>query len=233
MTIAEFDSRTSQLHDGPKFFKPLLSEIKPLKTTLLDIPKTKVTAFPIFHHSQIPDSLLEYMNKEFNDEIERGDTYAYLDHMTKQEYTDYWFQSFCVVLLATWDDKIPDVQDSSYWKDNFLGTFYIKPNYAPRCSHNCNGAFIVNHSQRGKRIGQRLAQVYMKWAPILGYKYSVFNLVFETNVASWKLWDKFNFTRIGVVPGAAILKGHEDEPVDAIIFGKDLTKIEPEFLKDL
>ncbi|EGA80293.1 hypothetical protein QA23_5154 [Saccharomyces cerevisiae Lalvin QA23] len=109
------------------------------------------------------------------------------------------------------------------------GTFYIKPNYAPRCSHNCNAGFLVNGAHRGQKVGYRLAQVYLNWAPLLGYKYSIFNLVFVTNQASWKIWDKLNFQRIGLVPHAGILNGFS-EPVDAIIYGKDLTKIEPEFL---
>ena len=91
---------------------------------------------------------------------------------------------------------------------------------------------MVNHSHRGKKIGYRLAQVYLKWAPLLGYKYSVFNLVFVTNTASWKIWDRFKFDRIGYLPKAALLKGH-DERVDAILFGKNLTNVEQELLKDL
>lgn len=87
----------------------------------------------------------------------------------------------------------------------------------------------MNSYHRGQKIGYRLAQVYLNWAPLLGYKYSIFNLVFVTNQASWKIWDKLNFEKIGLIPRAGILKG-SDEPVDAIIYGKDLTRIEPEFL---
>lgn len=59
-----------------------------------------------------------------------------------------------------------------------------------------------------------------------GYTYSVFNLVYETNTASTKIWDSLGFKRIGRVPSCGILKSYS-YPVDAIIYGRDL-KIEAE-----
>lgn len=226
---------TSLLHDGATFSKPLVETLNPIQFKLKN-SDTVATAFPIFHHSFIPKELLSLMHHEFNAEIERGDTYPQLDPLTLDEFCHYWIHSVCVILLET--DNLNILQDGDEsckikdWSKLFLGTFYIKPNYMARCSHNCNAGFLVNSSQRGKKIGYRLAQVYLKWAPLLGYKYSVYNLVFETNVASWKIWDHFKFDRIGFVPNAGILKGHK-EPVNAIIFGKDLTKVEPELFDDL
>jgi L-glutamate-5-semialdehyde N-acetyltransferase len=43
-------------------------------------------------------------------------------------------------------------------------------------------------------------------------------LVFATNVASIRLWEKLGFERVGVVKGAGMLKGHT-ELVDAYIYG--------------
>jgi hypothetical protein len=54
-----------------------------------------------------------------------------------------------------------------------------------------------------------------------GYTYSVFNLVYESNTASTRIWDSLGFKRIGRVPGCGKLKSSE-EPVDAIIYGRDL-----------
>lgn len=54
-----------------------------------------------------------------------------------------------------------------------------------------------------------------------GYTYSVFNLVYESNSASTRIWDSLGFKRIGRVPACGNLKSSE-EPVDAIIYGKDL-----------
>ena len=54
-----------------------------------------------------------------------------------------------------------------------------------------------------------------------GYTYSVFNLVYESNTASCRIWDSLGFKRIGRVPGCGNLRSF-GEPVDAIIYGRDL-----------
>lgn len=56
-----------------------------------------------------------------------------------------------------------------------------------------------------------------------GYTYSVFNLVYETNVVSCRIWDALGFKRIGRVPGCGNLKTQpEGQYVDAIIYGRHL-----------
>lgn len=55
-----------------------------------------------------------------------------------------------------------------------------------------------------------------------GYTYSVFNLVYETNVASCRIWDALGFKRIGRVKSCGNLRSHPDELVDAIMYGRDL-----------
>lgn len=223
---------TANLHDGPTYFKPLVDKIEPFQCKLKN-SDTVATAFPIFNHKQIPDSLITFLMNEFNKEIERGDTYPQDEPLSKEEFIHYWFHSFTVIFLETDKNEIPtDITSQEEWSKLVLGTFYIKPNYMPRCSHNCNAGFLVNYAHRGKKIGNRLGQIYLKWAPLLGYKYSVYNLVFVTNVASAKIWDNLKFDRIGLVPKAGVLKGYK-EPIDAIIFGKDLTNIEPELFDDL
>ncbi|CAB4253238.1 similar to Saccharomyces cerevisiae YJL127C SPT10 Putative histone acetylase with a role in transcriptional silencing [Maudiozyma barnettii] len=232
MTKEEINYSTSNLHDGPSYFKPLVDKIEPFQCKLKN-SDTIATAFPVFHHSQIPNSLVEFLQDAFNKEIERGDTYPQDKPLSKDEFLEYWFHSFTVIFLETDKLIIPgNITKSEDWSKLVLGTFYIKPNYMPRCSQNCNAGFLVNYNHRSKRIGHRLGQIYLKWAPLLGYKYSVYNLVFVTNVASTRIWDHLKFDRIGLVPKAGILKGH-DEPIDAIIFGKDLTNIEPELFDDL
>lgn len=218
---------TSQLRDGPHFFKPLIQEIKPVH---FKIPSdgTVAIAYPIYSPGQLHSTLIDYLWHEFNYVVEEGLTYPQAEDLTRDEFLHYWFHSFCVVAVK---DGV-DLQSQNDWQKAFLGTFYIKPNYGARCSHNCNAGFLVNHLQRGQRIGYRLGQIYLKWGALLGYKYSVFNLVFVTNVASWKLWDKFKFDRIGLLPKAAVLKGYK-EPIDAIIYGRDLTKVDPELLEGL
>jgi hypothetical protein len=67
-----------------------------------------------------------------------------------------------------------------------------------------------------------MGETYLEWAPKLGYTYSVFNLVYETNVASCRIWDALGFKRIGRVKGCGNLKSYPGELVDAIIYGRDL-----------
>ena len=50
----------------------------------------------------------------------------------------------------------------------------------------------------------------------------MFNLVYETNVASCRIWDALGFKRIGRVKACGNLRSHPDELVDAIIYGRDL-----------
>jgi L-glutamate-5-semialdehyde N-acetyltransferase len=71
---------------------------------------------------------------------------------------------------------------------------------------------------RGQGFGRYLAQAFLHFAPELGYKSSIFNLVFSDNYASIRLWEKLGFEKVGIVRGAGRLKGHEDL-VDAYIYG--------------
>lgn len=50
----------------------------------------------------------------------------------------------------------------------------------------------------------------------------MFNLVYETNVASCRIWDALGFKRIGRVKGCGNLRSYPDQMVDAIIYGRDL-----------
>jgi L-amino acid N-acyltransferase YncA len=112
---------------------------------------------------------------------------------------------------------------------------------ACRCSHVCNGGFLVAVKRRGKGVGRLfvgvlvaaarksrqfrlLGKAFQSIGRDLGYKASFFNLVFVTNTASIKLWDSIGFLRTGLVPGAGTLKGHE-QLVDAAQYYCDLTNI--------
>lgn len=185
---------------------------------------TKAFIHPVSSPDEVPLSLLQFLHALFNREILKGDTYPHLQQLSFQEFKDYWFSHFVVLILTV---NLSDLTGSSEldninWDERFLGTNYIKPNYIGRCSHICNSGFLVNFSHRNKGVGRQLALNYLEWAPQLGYTYSVFNLVFETNVASVKLWDSLDFQRIGYVPEAGELNGF-DKKIGAIIFGKKLT----------
>lgn len=80
---------------------------------------------------------------------------------------------------------------------------------------------------RGLRVGSTLGKSYLHFAPLLGYRGSVFNLVYVSNVASVRIWDALGFTRAGLIPNAGRLRnaaGTDEEYVDAIVFHYDFTK---------
>ncbi len=139
-----------------------------------------------------------------------------------EKFASYWFQNFGAIMLLGHIESPEDVVDGKDWSKECLGFFYIKPNYPGRSSHVCNAGFVVTDASRNRGVGRLLGESYLDWAPKLGYTYSVFNLVYETNVASCKIWDGLGFKRIGRVKGCGNLKSYPGQLIDAIIYGRDL-----------
>ncbi|ODV86912.1 hypothetical protein CANARDRAFT_6482 [[Candida] arabinofermentans NRRL YB-2248] len=182
---------------------------------------TVATVLPFNSIDECPSQLFEIAHQQYNMEVATGQTLAQVEPLTVEEFKEYYFPGFTAfMLLGT--HTLQSIKQLDNFDDLFLGCFYIKPNYLGRSSHNCNGAFLVNNQARGKSVGSKLGECYLYYAPKLGFRYSVFNLVYETNVASSKIWDGLGFERIGRVKGAGNLKGLGY--VDAIMFGYDFTK---------
>ncbi len=201
---------------------PLPETIVPRRVTLRD-RQTVATILPIVSaRHQVPSSLITYLCGQINREIDGGDTYPMMEPFTPAGFAAYWFQNFGAVMLLGDFASADDVPDSHDWARDCLGSFYIKPNYPGRSSHVCNGGLLVTDASRNRGVGRLMGESYIDWAPRLGYTYSVFNLVYETNVASCKIWDALGFKRIGRVKGCGNLKSHPDRLVDAIIYGRDL-----------
>ncbi|KIW89462.1 uncharacterized protein Z519_09618 [Cladophialophora bantiana CBS 173.52] len=200
------------------------SSIFPRPVTLRD-RVTVATLIPFFSPDAVPKRLLAYLSEQLNKEIEGGDTYPMINPLPLETFGPYWFGNFGAVMVLGDIGGIEAVSDMDHdgvdWNKKCLGSFYIKPNYPGRSSHVCNGGFLVTPAARNKGVGKSMGQCYLDWAPQLGYTYSVFNLVYETNTASTRIWDSLGFKRIGRVPGCGHLKSSE-EPVDAIIYGRDL-----------
>ncbi|RDA82751.1 hypothetical protein CP532_4546 [Ophiocordyceps camponoti-leonardi (nom. inval.)] len=189
--------------------------------------QTKATILPFTSPDQIPASLLAFLCDQFNKEIEAGDTYPMVDTMTVTAFGEYWFQTFAAVMLLGVLDDVGTCndgggQDANRWSDLCLGSYYVKPNYPGRSSHVCNAGFLVADGFRGRGVGRLLGESYVDWAPKLGFSYSVFNLVYETNLASIRIWDQLGFKPIGRVRGCGRLKSYPDKLVDAIIYGREL-----------
>lgn len=164
------------------------------------------------YKNEVPRGIVNQMQKLFNEIIEEGKTYPNVDVLNYDDFVTYWMKYFCAIMVKGAHEALSDDQI-------LLGTYYVKPNYVGRCSEVSNAGFLVSPVSRGLGVGKALGKTYLVWGKKLGYRYSVFNLVFETNVASLKIWDSLGFERIGRIPGVAKLEGY-DEPVSAIMFGK-------------
>ncbi|KAL5412104.1 hypothetical protein PMIN04_009987 [Paraphaeosphaeria minitans] len=112
--------------------------------------------------------------------------------------------------------------------DTYAFVYYIKPNYPGRSSHLCNGGFMVPSPTRGLGLGRIAARSFCFYGPAVGYRGSVFNLVYASNEASVRLWTKLGFTNVGRIPEAGRLKkvdGDGEEYVDAWVVHGDFRKI--------
>ncbi|OAA49604.1 histone acetyltransferase Spt10 [Metarhizium rileyi] len=207
----------------------LPADIVPRQVTLRD-RQTVATIVPFVSRHQLPASLLVYLCDQLNREIEGGDTYPMMEAFTVDGFADYWFQTFGAVMLMGNIDSAQDVRDGKDWARECLGSFFIKPNYPGRSSHICNASFITTDASRNRGVGRLMGEAYIDWAPRLGYTYSVFNLVYETNVASCRIWDALGFKRIGRIKACGNLRSHPDRLIDAIIYGRDLAPGESEEL---
>ena len=65
-----------------------------------------------------------------------------------------------------------------------------------------------------------MGRAFLLFAPLMGYKAAMFNLVFANNHASIHIWNSLGFKIIGRLPKAARLNDN-DHLVDAIMFHYD------------
>lgn len=85
---------------------------------------------------------------------------------------------------------------------------------------------MVPKISRGKGVGIVLGTSYLHFAPQLGYRASVFNLVYATNKASLSIWARLGFQTVGVVPKAGRLKQDDgsEKYVDAHVIYKSFVE---------
>ena len=88
----------------------------------------------------------------------------------------------------------------------------------------CNGGFITAPKHRQKGVARLMGNLFLQFAPELGYKSSFFNLVFASTEASVRLWESLGFQRVGVVPNAGRLKGFPNL-VDAFQYHYDFESL--------
>eukprot|EP01064_Diplonema_japonicum_P032774 TRINITY_DN6253_c0_g1_i1.p1 TRINITY_DN6253_c0_g1~~TRINITY_DN6253_c0_g1_i1.p1 ORF type:complete len:200 (+),score=38.73 TRINITY_DN6253_c0_g1_i1:49-648(+) len=145
--------------------------------------------------TELTEEQKEEMLGVFNSMVEDGRSWPFEESFDWEAFEGY-FLSHAAFALRTTDTGA------------LVSLFYIRPNFPGRCSHVCNGGFITSASYRRQGAARIMGNLYMKAAPLLGYKSSCFNLVFASNPAR-KLWEDLGFERVGVIKNAGRLKGDE------------------------
>lgn len=171
--------------------------------------------FPV-ENDEVLQQGMDLMNKV----IEEGRSWPFDEAFSTMESYCGYFHSH-----ASFWVHFGDNEKSS--NSEILGCFYAKPNFPGRCSHVCNGGFITNPRYRGLGIGKFMGEAFKQIGRDLGFKSSLFNLVFANNMASVSLWRNLGYTQLACIPKAANLKGCS-ELVDAYQFYYDFTKTENE-----
>jgi len=147
--------------------------------------------------------------------IADGQTYPQEQPLAWTDFVHYWMKGHTFVVRQGQANPI-----NTKNPPEMVGAFYIKPNFPGRCSHICNAGFIVPPQARGRGIGRLMGSEMLALARHLGYRAVMFNLVFETNTPSLRLWDSLGFSRLAQIPDAVRLAdGHF---VDAVMFYKSL-----------
>lgn len=194
--------------------------------------------------ADVPDALRRTIHAVVNETLAEGNTYPQWGPLSDDELGDVFlgYDAVVGVLLqcapgaSERDGEVVDAAellggsgdvarttrallDGVEWPAQFGGFYYIKPNYPGRSSHICNGGFLVPTASRGMRLGFLLAQSFLHYAPALGYRASVFNLVYDTNRASVRIWEKLGFQFVGRIPQAGRLRvpGPDGRPSEAFV----------------
>ncbi|KAF8504780.1 hypothetical protein F5888DRAFT_1853328 [Russula emetica] len=189
-------------------------------------------------------SLLEYTHRIFAAEVEAGRTYPQEAAYTRAAFEAYFWAADVIVAIGQTDDDAADGDDGGSdgggqlleislggrsWEDALVGFYYVKPNYPGRSSHICNAGFIISPVHREFGYGKTLGKSYLHYGPALGYKASVFNLVYANNIGSLRIWDSLGFTRAGLIPRAGRLRradGNGEEWVDSVIYYRSFVEEE-------
>ncbi len=155
----------------------------------------------------------EQVKKLLNTIVIEGKSYPQKEVLTELEFDAYWLLGDAFVVKAVNRSNQSQSQE-------VLAAFYIKPNFAGRCSHICNAGFIVQPQMRGQGIGRFMGETMLLIAASLGYQAVMFNLVFETNIPSIRLWQSLGFQTIGRIPAAVELENNSH--IDALIMYRRL-----------
>eukprot|EP01135_Chromosphaera_perkinsii_P001848 Nk52_evm27s211 gene=Nk52_evmTU27s211 len=209
---------------GPKLDADL-SSVLPYETTLRDGSPVILLRITVPSQQEGPEEkrgkqdILNKMHTMLNGAIQEGNAYPQEFEVDYQGFLDYYLCNDAFVLLRRREKSVPgggvvaEENMCQYRAEDVVGCFYIKPNFPGRCSHICNGGFLVEPGCRRQGAGMIITKCFTLLAPALGYRASFFNLVFENNPGSYTLWEKNGFQMVGIVPQA--LRDKTGKYVDA------------------
>ncbi|KAG8739059.1 hypothetical protein FRC10_006216 [Ceratobasidium sp. 414] len=179
-----------------------------------------------------PTELIGLLNDEFARELEAGQTYPQ-ESMDRATFESYFFAADVFVGMVVADEEaatlahksIEGVRAGRSWDESVVGHAFNHPSVpshdADYTMQICNAGFVVRPRFRRLGVGKILGESYVQNAPLLGYKASVFNLVYANNAGSLAIWDRLGFSRVGLIPKAGRLKTTEGEAYfDAVVVYK-------------
>ena len=137
-----------------------------------------------------------------------GETYAYSPEITEEGAHKVWIELPQETYVTVDEDG------------RIVGTYYIKPNQPGLGAHVCNCGYIVAEKSRGKGVASALFAHSQDMARTLGFKAMQYNLVVSTNTGAIRLWKKFGFHLIGLLPKA--FNSKKQGYVDACVMYKEL-----------
>lgn len=145
----------------------------------------------------------ELLFEVFRCVVERGDGFPQAPPLTRETFDEVWTGPARAVIAARIEGE-------------FVGAYYLKPNFPGRAAHIANAGYVVSEAHRGRGVGRALVEDSIVRAPLLGYDAIQFNLVFASNPAR-ALYEELGWREIGRVPEAV---GSED----AVIYWRNLSQ---------
>jgi hypothetical protein len=159
-----------------------------------------------------------------NYEIKQGLSYPFQQEFSVDEAKGYYMSYDCFVLLhdrssgEEEEAEPPHTLDGYNFGRSLIASVHIRPNFPGRSSHVANGAFLTVPHYRGCGAATVAGSFFPLLAKILGYRVSLFNLVYEANAASVALWRKLRYPEVGRVEnaGALLLRRRDGEAPEEV-----------------
>ena len=125
----------------------------------------------------------------FHATVAAGDTFAFDPNTSREEALAYWFREDRHTHVAEQDRQV-------------VGTYILRPNQSGGGSHVANAAFMVASNARGQGIGRAMSEHCLSEVRLRGFRAMQFNFVVSTNDAAVRLWKRFGFKLVGILPSA-------------------------------